>query len=829
MALGIIQDPNSLSQGYSTAVADGVFQNKSGANIEIASSGADLPVLAAGEFFEVRDHSETVNNGLYIATGTPTASLLACTKVSGSQPINATTEAIAVLASLTSAVTDMVLSGQSGRSVHVASAGGELPVLVAGSRFVISAHSDADNNGTYEVTSVVTSTEEYICTKLDTSTAEPNNGASEAAVTTSDHKSVMYDTAAREIYLLEKGGLDLDGALGQAFYSFTMISWKTDDYLIAAAPFPMLCIDSDAGKYFIGQDPSGNNNGWAFKDVASPAIRTRKLLRNMGWAEIADDASTSYVYAGIRTLGAFLDQTPTTGDKAYYQFGADTTVDDTVSFTFCGPVAEAICCYDGLVTPIDAAVGFVITLTNTITRADGGNWYDDGYKVGGQITITDAEDAGNVGTFTLVTVADGVNGAVVVDGVLTNNAADTVMKCCVDNRNALTLRLRMRTTAGNSNARTFAQSNLAAAGETVLSNRLFTFGLSNAQDLDISATDNTIDTTLPYTGMTLTYYATPQSLGGSGLLVGGPYNFGIVIDGNGGTNTQVYEWTQRQLRKNTDIDAGGDTGIGLTLDGLMRFLGPTLQVGSVDGGLTFPVNPVGGGSGVFITDLNAASKNDTVYYDNTGTVRSHPLSVSVTLDFNQTLIDDTAAEYWLFFDRTIRSTVSDLVVTAGTGPSGTFDSTGGNLPATLNKGAGAYVRIAGLTGVDEPMNGVYQVTTLTSTSQWDVTRYDGETIVTASSTSCTLDQNCVDTPDAIIVQDDVAAPVTGAASADYAFSYDYSGNVQGGHTGGTDAYVVARAIGQEDAQYTQSTVQTISTSAVTIPLASNIERNFSNP
>ncbi len=262
----------------------------------------------------------------------------------------------------------------------------------------------------------------------------------------------------------------------------------------------------------------------------------------------------------------------------------------------------------------------------------------------------------------------------------------------------------------------------------------------------------------------------------------------------------------------------------------MRFLGPTLQVGSVDGGLTFPTNPLGGGSGVFITSLNAASKNNTVYYDNTGVVRSHPLSVAVTIDFNQILIDDAAAEYTLFWDRTIRSTVSDLVVTAGTGPVGTFVSAGSNLPASLNRGVGAYVRISGLTGADAPMNGVYQVNALTSQALWTVTRYDGETIVTCASTSCFVDQNCIDTPDAIIVKDDTTADVTGVTSGgDVSFSYDYSGNVQGGHAGGTDAYVQARAIGQTGAQFTQSTVQVISTSAITIPLAAAIERNFLNP
>jgi hypothetical protein len=330
--------------------------------------------------------------------------------------------------------------------------------------------------------------------------------------------------------------------------------------------------------------------------------------------------------------------------------------------------------------------------------------------------------------------------------------------------------------------------------------------------------------------MTLTYHASGQSKGGSGDLVGGPYNFGIIIEGNNGTNTEVYEWTQRQLRKTSDIDADADVAIGVAMDGLMRFLGAQLQVGSVDGGLTFPSNPDGGGSGVFIDTLNSASRNNTVYYDNLGLVRSHPLGVAVTLDFNQTALDDAALTYTLFFDYTIRNTVADLIITAGTLSDGTFDSAGANLPAALDGGVNSYVRVSGLAGADEPMNGTYQVTALTSTSQWDVTRYDGDTIVTTSSTSLSVDEHPIDAPDGIIVQDDTPTDVTGTnPSADVVFTFDYSGNTQGGRSASTDAFVRFRAVGEDGAQYGQTPVLTIPNTAVTLPLTNNIERNFNNP
>ena len=68
-----------------------------------------------------------------------------------------------------------------------------------------------------------------------------------------------------------------------------------------------------------------------------------------------------------------------------------------------------------------------------------------------------------------------------------------------------------------------------------------------------------------------------------------------------------------------------------------------------------------------------------------------------------------------------------------------------------------------MTGADEPMNGVYQVTALTSTSLWSVTRRDGATIVTTASTAITIDENCIRTPDALVVDTDNDVTGTGIA------------------------------------------------------------------
>jgi hypothetical protein len=865
-----------------------------------------------------------------------------------------------------------------GADINITGTG--LPAVAVNEFFVIRGHPLATNNGLYRVVTVTASTSNYECDKV--SGAAPVNDAAEAvtwlgATGAATETSVFFDTAALEVYVLEQGNVDAAGVTGQAIYSFMMQEWKDDSFIIANAPFPMLAIDSDAGKYIIGQDSSGNNTGWNWKDDVGFSIRTRKLLRNAGWDEVDANGVTINRYVGVVTLGAYEDPA---NDTAYYQFGDDTTIDDTVDFDFAGPVNESVRFFERLADgSINGGTGVAISTDGrTLTRSDGGNWRTDGFIVGGQIVLRDSEDATMDGTWALKAVGTGVDGVVtcgvgaqaaagtgfdfndngasedtldrndggswIDDGwvvgskiivtaatAVGNNGTYTVLSltdttmnvvtgsfdvantqddntavigmfddaltpditvnASIDNSNAFTLKLRVRD--ADPNGKTFAQANITSAGRTVLSNFIYAFPLANATDLDISASDATIDGSVPYTGMTITYHSTAQARAG---LVGGSFNFGIIIEGNNGTSTEVYEFVQRQLRKTADIDADADTAIGRAMDGLMRFVGPTLEVGSADGGLTFPRNPDGGGSGVFIDSLNATSTNDVIFFDNLGTQRTFPETIAVTLDFNQILIDDTAAEFDLFYDRTIRTNVTDFVITAGS--PATITSVGTNLPNNAESGVGSYMRVSGLTGGDAPMNGVYQIITETTPgASWQVVRYDGAAIVTVASTTVDIDQNTVDTPDAIIVHTNVGltattisftAPdtigdtgngfgifavgdfievegtasnngiyeiatqavgtlttveqtittesagasmtitkiVSGLADADEVFSYDFDGNTQGGRTISTTAFVKAKAIGFQGAQYVESSVSSIITGTpLTIPLISSTERN----
>lgn len=738
--MAVLTDPDQLSQGASTAVADLRFSGASGTTVNLDSAGSNLPTVADDDYIEVRNAIDSNNNGLYrVNDATPAAGQITVVKLTGSNPSN-------------SAVDNTLAS-------------------VLGN--------------------------------------------------TTTKKNIHFDTAARLIYIIEQNSLTVDGVELNAIYSFAKEEWKDDDFL-RQFPFPMFAIDLDAGKYQVGTDGS-NANGWAFAadNTVDGTIRTRKLVRTGGWSHVNTAGVTEQIYSCIITLGSFEDETPVTGDLAYYSFGTDVTVDNNQDFDFTGPVNEAIISYDTIGDLSGSTPAF--GTTSTITRATG-SFITDGFVVGSSVVVSGSTS--NDGSYVLTAVT--ATTLTVTGTPLTVEAwGSTVLR--VDHRANFYVRLRVRD--ADPNGKTFSGSDLAAAGVAQLNNFIFRFPVSNATDLKISATDAQIDSDsngVPdgnYTGMTITYYATPQNKTG---LVGGSFNFGIVINANGGTAQEVYEFTQWSLRSTGgfgtgDIDNDADTKIGKSMGELLAFEGDTL----VSGG-QLSANPDGGGTGVYIENIAAADNNNLRMVDNTGVRRQFPETVAVTLDFNAALINDTVAEYVLYFDRTIRTSVADFVLTAGTGPSGTISSAGTNLPNNAELSVNDYIRVDGLTGGDAAMNGIYQITTETTPgASWEVTRYDGATVVSVSSTTANVDQNPIDSPDAIIVQDNVPADVTGLASADYQFNFDFDGNTQGGRTVSTDTFVIARAIGLNGAQFIQSSVNTISSGTpLTIVLTASNELNY---
>lgn len=210
-----------------------------------------------------------------------------------------------------------------------------------------------------------------------------------------------------------------------------------------------------------------------------------------------------------------------------------------------------------------------------------------------------------------------------------------------DRRSSLTL-------FGREQAQLFGKSTLTDIGVTGnMASQVYRFPISTGADLKIVTSDTGIKASgtgypadvAPYSGMTITYHATPQSRSG---LVGGSFNFGITVDANGQTLQEAYEFVQYALRQNADIAAGAASVTGKIADTLMHYVGDTLYTDAA-------TNPEGGGTGVFITNFDIADQNSVFFTDNTGAQRQYPYSANLILSFNSNLVSDGAAKYWVYF------------------------------------------------------------------------------------------------------------------------------------------------------------------------------------
>ncbi len=803
---------------------------------------------------------------------------------------------------LSQAVADFVITTPgTGADSLFTSAGNNMGSLLAGDPFEIRDHSDPLANGLWEVVTVNTDSGSYDCDKLSNG-AVPATAGSEAVTflgddtTLGNEKSVYIDTLTEEIWLLENGNLSVDGVTMLALHSFTKEEWKTDQLLINSGAFPMVGISFAAGQWEFGEDPSGNNSDWKLKVDTPSGTDSVRLIRNAGWEEKDNTGLVQKKFFNVTTLGNLENA----ADQLYYFFGDATDVDNSVNFAFTDAANEPVQYYDNI-TPADAATGFAITLTTTITRNDGGNWLTEGYVEGGQIEIANAEDAGNNGTHLIATVSS----TVITTTGLTNNAADTTMTAAYDNSNLFTAVYRIRD--ADPQGKKYITSTLTEAGETAIASKVIKFPLgfpaaADAQDFDITETDANIAANTPYTEVRIRYLAgtynrevdttTKRDFGvvvdvgtysnsngasaASTLFTSANFVLGVgeaLADYAGGsliihegtdqgthtisgtpvdnagtleitltgaltatesslsftmdratpltaTKNEIYEKIQYQLRQATDINENDSLAvIGKMAGPLASFVGADITYGAGS------VNPAGGGTGVIVEGFDANDTNNSFFVDNGGTTRNFPFVAAGNLNFNTNLVADSDPEYWLYFQYTTRTTNSDIDVTA---PSGSGYTLTGTLP---NMAVNDYIRISGF--VEAQNNGLFRITVEnTPSASYDVIRVDGEAVGgVETDQTVNIDENPYNSPDAIIVDNNAGADITGAAnSASIAFDFDYDGNVQGGRTAATDAVCVLKAVGLETGQYVEVLNQTITRSTgLSFTATAPLERNYSNP
>ena len=289
------------------------------------------------------------------------------------------------------------------------------------------------------------------------------------------------------------------------------------------------------------------------------------------------------------------------------------------------------------------------------------------------------------------------------------------------------------------------------------------------------------------------------------------FAFNRVIDLTSGTGTrfEIYEWGQRQLRKSTDINAanlGGPNQNGF---------------GAVNGNVAIDLFDFQGDTlitrgGVLIRDFDANDTNALVFNDITvdgggldqdsvpvtSTTRQFPFVAAGTMQFSANLDGepDVNTIYNMYFQYAVRTSGTDIAVTAASGDTATLTSS--TTDFTTRYSNGDYLVISGFT-TNAVNNGQFQVNGVPTSTTMPVRKINGETLINeASGDAVNLDDRPYDSPDGILVNNNAGSPITGQiTAANIPFDFDYDGNNQGGRTPAQPAPVAIAAQGLEAAQW----------------------------
>lgn len=596
----------------------------------------------------------------------------------------------------------------SGAQIVITSA--NVPAVTAGDYIEVRDATNANNDGLYVVDSTVASTS-ITATKqaLTGAAVNPALDAGSQTIrifgTDANEKNVYFDTTNLLVTFLNSFGsttvMSNDGVLGQAFYSFCKEEWKNDNDLIKFK-FPMTAITPEQFEF----------NEWKPVDEAestiatTPASDTRSLLRTCGWDEVDVNGFIENQFFGWITLGN-IDAT----DNAYFFWDSATVAADITTAVFdqaTNESVQSIARVDlsgaGTIAFVDGGGG-----NDSLTRTTG-SWITDGVLVGDSIFLQNAEDAGNNGSFVVLAVT--ATDLDVATASFTANADDTTVLVAIDHRSQVfTCRIRIF-------GKTYDQSSTTDIGVSTLTNQAYRFPLQEAADpviTDLSVTEAQANGSIaPYNDMNITYYTVAETRDGFNL--GDTKSFGVIVDGDvsvgqedgGGAATaeEIYAHTQAQIAGTTDIDAGAGTQIGQLADPLLNIA----STGNTLSSLLQINSGLAGGNGVYVDTFASADKNRVQFQDNSDVTQDFPLTVVITLNYSQTLVDDTGAVFKMFFtnndagddDGSDFGTINAIIVQDDTltDISGTVPS----LSAGFNYAYSANVqRGAGSGGTDAPV------------------------------------------------------------------------------------------------------------------------------
>jgi len=358
-------------------------------------------------------------------------------------------------------------------------------------------------------------------------------------------------------------------------------------------------------------------------------------------------------------------------------------------------------------------------------------------------------------------------------------------------------------------AKTYGMAQLSDIGVSLMTYQTYRFPLANGTDLKIIATDTVVDAQTPYTGMSIEWFTSAQQ-----RLIGATnYNFHVIIDGNAGTAEQIYTFFQRQLRKDTDIDAGAGTKIGKVTKGVLNFIGDSLYT------LLYTT-----GEGSYIDDHQEIDRTRLYFTDDTGAVLQFPYAAVLSLQFGDNLKADAEAMFWAFFTNDDAGTnegrdygTSTAILVDTTSAVATVHRARASNIATIGTvsahglAIGNGIKVSGVGGTG--YNGNAIVLTVPDTTHFTYVN-TGDNEAETSDTGGTITRTMV-------------GKISGASSVQ--FSYAYDTNVQrGAGSDGEDAPITVVGIGLGTAQFVVATGTIARSLANVVSLVAALERNYKN-
>ena len=815
--MALITDPDDLNAGALTSPTDAVWGAPSG-NTVVITGTASLPTIGAGDFFEVRDHSDPDKNGLYVETGgSPTTSSITADLLTGTPVGSAAAEAVSMFG--TTATPLSIMYDTLGRDVWLVEQGSlsvdGVTMLATHSRFKDDWKADATLiPHPFPMTFI-----DFDAGKAEMGT-DPSGNFSGWMFADKITSPVTTDT----IRLIRNAGWNAyydDGSFRRKFFNVTTLGTFEN-------------ATTDTAYYRFGTDAT-DTAGAVNYEFAGPVNEPVKFYN----AEVTRAVVTPNGYDF--TDGGGADDSIDRNDGGSfitdgYQVGGQVEV--TNATTGANNGTFLITSVVALSLGVPTATVTADTDDNTATLAiDDSNSFDTFLrvrdadpkgKIFDQANLLSAGETSVVNKvikFPLANAADqniDSTDATITGGLpwtqIVIKYFDQAFNREVDsatNRD-FGIVVDVGTQSGVDGSAPGAASVLTSAegGINQFGATAFNGGTLRIHE---GTDENTTFPIVSHTDTTITVTGTIASATDVSFTA----TQGTPVTA---TKQQIYEKVQYQLRQASDIDNTDQVITGKTADELALYVGADQFWGE-----GIPANPNGGGTGVIVEGFDANDTNNMFFFDNTGVQRNFPFVAAGSITWNANLFpDDPAPEFWMFFEYTTRTNLTDGAVVGPAGSTYDLESPGSFLPALL---VNDYIKVGGF--VDPANNGLFRVTVVNvSTQDYTVVRVDGEAVgIAESGVTIDVDENPIDTADAIIVNDNSGTPIEGAIVAtSTSFDFDYDNNVQGGRTAATDASVIIRAIGTTKAQFVQTAPLTITrATGLSFSVVAALERNYLNP